>query len=165
MRPADILRMALRNMWQRRVRTILCLIGIVVGCTTLLMTAGGVLGIQTAFQAAFAASDSARQVVVRAGRHWPDFPDYADIRIEGEMNEARSSRIRVRLYQIKMVERFRQSPAVVEPITRDTMRQVEPMRHVQAVVTLGGVSGMLTVEPATGSMPGGKARCSRRFSA
>ena len=57
MRTSDILRMAVHNLWHRRMRTLLNLNGIVTGCIVLLMTASGASGVREAIHALFDSSD------------------------------------------------------------------------------------------------------------
>lgn len=93
----DILRMAAHNLRQRKLRTALNLLGIVVGCVVLLMTAAGVSGVKDAIHLLFDSAESARQIGVMAERYPNDEPPEGTIVVEGQMSDERKERIRRRL--------------------------------------------------------------------
>jgi putative ABC transport system permease protein len=100
MRLIDILSLALGNLWQRKLRTCLNLLGIVIGCTVLLLTAAGTSGVKKAVQAIFDSSEFAKEILVNADRYAAvgDPPD-GTIVVEGDMDPQRRERIRQALEQ------------------------------------------------------------------
>ncbi len=100
MRLIDILLMALGNLWQRKLRTGLNLLGIVIGCTVLLLTAAGTSGVKKAVQAIFDSSEFAKEILVSADRYNAiDDPPEGTIVVEGDMDQQRRERIRQALKQ------------------------------------------------------------------
>ena len=76
MRASDVFRMAVHNLWQRRMRTLFNQTGIVTGCIVLLMTAAGTSGARNAIHALFDSSDFARQIYIfSGGRSWEEPPE------------------------------------------------------------------------------------------
>ena len=132
MRLSDIAAMALGNLWQRKLRSALNLLGIVIGCTVLLLTAAAASGVEKAVYALFDSSEFARQVQVRPDRYSsiPDPPD-GKIVVEGEMSDERRERIRKAL-----VQRWKndQSTAVDWRITHDQVGEMKQIAHVTEVV-------------------------------
>jgi len=80
----DIFQVAFHNLWQRKLRTTLNLIGVVIGNTILLLALAGTNGVRTAVHALFDASE----IVVSAA-----------------MSEDRRKRIEAALENNRMMER------------------------------------------------------------
>lgn len=97
MKMFDIVGMALHNLRYRKARTLLNLLGIVVGCIVLLMTAAGVRGVKEAVRILFDSSETARQIGVVANRYSAATPPEEAMVVEGEMTEERRERIRQQL--------------------------------------------------------------------
>ncbi|MEZ6060939.1 MAG: ABC transporter permease [Planctomycetaceae bacterium] len=127
----EIVRMAVHNLWQRRFRTALNLIGIVIGCVVLLMTAAGAAGVRDAFQALFDASEFAKQIEVYRTHGSRSEPPDGTIIVSGNMSDERRERIRERL-----VQQWKQKRADRKdhPINAETLAKFAAIEHVQAVV-------------------------------
>ena len=127
----DIIAMAIHNLWQRRLRTLMNQTGVVIGCIVLLMTAAGANGVRAAFQALFDSSEFARQIEVYQSWNAIEDPPEGAVVVEGEMDDERRERIRNRLVQKwknDNVERTRFT------ITREMIEEFEALDHVSAVV-------------------------------
>ncbi|HBE71990.1 MAG TPA: hypothetical protein DDW52_27945 [Planctomycetaceae bacterium] len=97
MNMADIIRMAVHNLRFRKARTLLNLLGIVVGCIVLLMTAAGVRGVKEAVRILFDSSETARQIGLVASSYSVVTPPDEAMVVEGEMSPERRERIRQQL--------------------------------------------------------------------
>ena len=132
MRTSDVLRMAAHNLWHRRMRTLLNLNGIVIGCIVLLMTAGGASGVRSAIHALFDSADFVRQIRIFPGGHGVGEPPESEIVVDAEVSDARRKRIREGLIgQWKQARYHEDSRNEITPQDLDSMRQIP---HVQAVI-------------------------------
>ena len=89
----EIISMAVNDLWQRKLRTCLNLIGIVIGCICVLLTAVGTTGVEKAFRSLFESSEYATQIVVAPNGVGSAKPPTGTIIVEGEMDEERRKRI------------------------------------------------------------------------
>lgn len=130
----EILKMSFLNLWQRKLRTVLNLIGIVTGCVMLLMTSAGATGVRDGIDRIFDTSVFARQIYVfngfKSDVDEDDIPESA-YKIDAEMSPERKERIEKRL-KIK----WRRENSVRKRITIDQQwtREMEQTKHVQEVV-------------------------------
>ena len=132
MRASDVFRMAVHNLWQRRMRTLFNLTGIVTGCIVLLMTASGTSGARNAIHALFDSSDFTRQIYIfPGGRSWEEPPE-GEIVIDAEISDARRKRIHLALAN-QWNER-RQSQNDSNEITTEDLETIRKLPHVLAVV-------------------------------
>ena len=89
--------MAFHNLWRRKSRTALNLIGVVIGCVMLMMTAAGATGVKSAIILLFDQSEDTRNIqIYKGGESIQDVPDEA-VQVEGEMSDERRKRIEKRL--------------------------------------------------------------------
>jgi putative ABC transport system permease protein len=162
MKLTDIVCMAIHNLWQRRLRTTLNLIGVVIGCIILLMTAAGAGGVEDAIQVLFDSSEFARQIGVFSGRHSMEEPAEGEIVVEGEMSDERRERIHQALVLSWKREFAKEHNWMM---TRDTLAEISKIPHVTAVVpeihlqctfTLDGepLADALNGEPFAGNVTG-----------
>ena len=131
MRNSDVLRMAVHNLWHRRMRTLLILNGIVTGCIVLLMTASGASGVREAIHALFDSSDFARQIYIFTGRGVQEEPPESEIVVDAEMSDARRKRIREAL--IIKWKRDRYAENSRNEITPQDLNLMREIPHVLAV--------------------------------
>ena len=132
MRTFDVFRMAVHNLWQRRVRTLFNLTGIVTGCIVLMMTAAGTSGARDAIHALFDSSDFARQIFIfPGGSSWEEPPE-DEIIIDAEISDARRERIRNAL--VSQWNQQRQSQNGRNEITSEDLDAIRKIPHVLAVV-------------------------------
>lgn len=94
MKSSDLFGMALHNLRQRRIRTLLNLVGIVTGCIVLLMTAAGTSGVRQAFHTLFESSDFTRHIYLFPRRGGWEEPPEGTIVIDAKISDARRERIR-----------------------------------------------------------------------
>ncbi|MEL7500027.1 MAG: FtsX-like permease family protein [Planctomycetota bacterium] len=95
----DIIKMAWLNLWQRKLKSSLNLIGIVLGSTIVLLTAAGVNGVDDALRMLFDSSEFAREVEVSPSYRSSEEPPEAFVNIVASMPEDRRERIRESLVQ------------------------------------------------------------------
>ncbi len=153
MRTSDVIRMAVHNIWQRRVRTLFNLAGIVTGCIVLLMTAAGTSGVRNAIYALFDSSDFARQIYIFPGGHAWQEPPEGEIVIDAKMSESRRERIRKALIvQWNQQRRIRNTR---HEITTDDLDSIRKIPHVLAV--LPEATSNCVIKTDTGSLPTGAA--------
>ncbi len=132
MRASDVFRMAVHNLWQRRMRTLFNLTGIVTGCIVLLMTAAGTSGARAAIRTLFDSSDFARQIYIfPGGRSWEEPPE-GEIVIDAKISDARRKRIRSAL--VSQWNEQRQSQSARNEITAEDLDSIRKIPHVLAVV-------------------------------
>lgn len=132
MRTSDVFRMAIHNLWQRRVRTLFNLTGIVTGCIVLLMTAAGTAGVRHAIHALFDSSDFVRQIYIFPGGHVWQEPPEGEIVIDAQMNEARRKRIRKAL--ISQWNQQRRIGSLRKEITTTDLNSICKIPHVVAAI-------------------------------
>lgn len=126
----DIFKMAAHNLWQRKMRTALNLIGIVVGCIVLLMTIAGVTGVKQAIHLLFDSAEAARQIGVYAGNEKQEPPAEA-IKVVGKMSDERRERLSERLEK-----QWQESvdDTIDWKLTSERIRPLAELPHVQSVV-------------------------------
>ena len=94
MRIADIIKMAIHNMRRRWLRTLLNLLGIVLGTAIILMTTAGTSGVKTALNSLFENSDLTRKVIVRRGQTVDEtMLDESEWRVSQPMSDRRRNRL------------------------------------------------------------------------
>lgn len=137
MRRSDILSMAIHNLRRRTARTLLNLLGIVVGCIVLLMTAAGVRGVKNAIHVLFDASESARQIAVIPSDYPSQDPPAEAVAVEGEMADERRDRIAEKLDQ-KWRSTHRSDKKW--ELTEQEIERLESVEHIESVVPRVNVS-------------------------
>lgn len=147
MRLIDVLTMAVHNLRQRAFRTVLNLVGVVIGCIVLLMTSAGVTGVKEAFHVLFDSSEFARQIEVALSWESREEPPTGAIVVEGEMSDERRERIRERLVQQWKIENTERDQYTITKAmlddwaTWDHVIAVVPYVHIRCRVTVGNESG------------------------
>ncbi len=131
MRLDDVLKMAIHNLWQRKLRTALNLTGIVVGCIVLLMTVAGVSGVKDALHALFDSAEAARQIGVYPNPYSGLEPPEKAIEVIGEMSEERRTRIRDRLTDLWKSQNRRPRDWRITP---QQIAAMSALPHVRSVV-------------------------------
>lgn len=129
----DIFAMAIHNLWQRKMRTLMNQAGVVIGCIVLLMTASGANSVKDGFRALFDSSEFARQVEVYQSHGFDastKVPEGA-VKVEGQMDEDRRQRIRQALERIWKSKNLKRTNFRITP---DVVKQFERLDHVDAVI-------------------------------
>ena len=131
MRMRDILSMAVHNLRQRWARTLLHLIGIVVGCIVVLMTLAGVRGVKETLHVLFDSSETARQIGILSGNMPTSAPPEEAVRVDGEMSDDRRERIAMQLENVWRNENRRAEPWRID---NAAIHQIGQLSHVESVV-------------------------------
>ncbi|MCA9066296.1 MAG: hypothetical protein KDA96_24685, partial [Planctomycetaceae bacterium] len=133
----DIIAMAFLNLFQRRARTILNLIGIVTGTVVLLMCAAGSSGVHHAVHLLFDQSDIVRRCLVHPTAVWEEPPEEA-LLVDSSVPEVRAARIRERLRREWMNRNLRTGKTSVTPEDIQSIRQLPHVVQVHPEAALGG---------------------------
>lgn len=149
MRLHDLLKMATHNLWQRRGRTALNLIGVVVGCIVLLMTFAGVAGVKHAVHLLFDSTEAARQIGVYGGRTGEQPPAEALV-VQGQMSGERRERIRQRLEERWQEQRRTPSDWM---LTGERLQELAELPHVLSMVPEVSVPCTIKVDGPADSEP------------
>lgn len=130
MKLIDILKMAIHNLWQRKLRGALNLIGIVIGCIILLLTTAGATGVEKAIHVLFNSSEYARQIEVMPGRR-DSSKDAESVVVEGEMSDQRRERIKIKIVEHERRKKWIQNRVFLTP---EFVDEFEKEPHVVEVV-------------------------------
>ncbi len=155
MRTSDVFRMAVHNLWQRRVRTLFNLAGIVTGCIVLLMTAAGTSGARDAIHTLFDSSDFARQIYIFPGGGSWEEPPAGEIIVDAEMSEARRERIRTALK--RQWNQDRNAKNRRHEITLEELDSIRRIPHVVAVIPEATTRCVIRTDSE--SVPSGMTAC------
>ncbi len=134
MRAADILHIALSALYRQKLRTLLTIIGVLVGTFILILSLSLGQGIKQAIVREFHQHDQLRQIYVHSGykaRESDIPPD--ELAIKGPMSEAKRERLR------KAAVRWwsRGHPVrAVKPLTPERLRDIAAIDHVNEVAPL-----------------------------
>lgn len=140
----DTIGMAINNLLQRRGRSALNLLGVVIGCTMLLMAAAGGQGVVLAIEALFERSEFARQIHGSPdyGFGQAEVPEDA-VQVTGEMSEQRRNRISEILKQEWMNENRTKETFGIDS---NQLNAVEKMPHVCEVIPNSWITGVLSLD-------------------
>ena len=155
----DLVRMALHNFRQRKLRTALNLTGIVTGCVVLLMTAAGGAGVKDAIHLLFDSAEFTRQIYV-----WPggepqlDAPPEALV-VDADVSDERRERIQDWLETKWRQEQWAQQgeQREPEPLDRDLLDELRRIPHVLEVTAESPVQHSVTLGdvPSVNAVSGG----------
>jgi putative ABC transport system permease protein len=130
-RPGDIFRIALASLWQQKVRTVLTLLGVVIGSLALTLSVSVGRGVHDQILREFSRFDQFRRIHI-----WPGFgkPEAevppAEQEIHGTMSDAKRERLRqVRTWRWLRTHGRR----TLKPLTRDRLQALLSLDHVQSV--------------------------------
>lgn len=132
MRFTDIVGFALSALYRQKTRTILTVLGVVIGSLVLLLSLSVGQGVREIIAAEWRRNDQLRRITV-----WPNFrPPEADIpekdiQVKGEMSDERRERLRQTLIR-GWQGRPKQDTA--KRLTRERLRELAALDHVEAVV-------------------------------
>jgi putative ABC transport system permease protein len=127
----DVVCMALVTLWQQRGRTLLTLVGVVVGSLILLFSLAARRGVQEAVVRVFSESDELRHIEI-----WPQYNAPEDevpleaVKPQGEMSAARRKRIRKMLIRQWQQDHQRERTG----ITRERLNELIALPHVGQVI-------------------------------
>jgi putative ABC transport system permease protein len=134
LRAADILRIALSALYQQKLRTLLTVIGVLVGTFILILSLSLGQGVRGAVIREFRQHDQLRQVYVHTGykARESDIPP-EELTIEGPMSVAKRERLRK-----AAVRWWSRNHAVraIKPLTPERLRDLAAIDHVSEVVPL-----------------------------
>lgn len=134
MRPIDLFRLSLGALWRQKLRTLLTLLGVIIGTATLSVSLSIGLGVREVLENQFSKEERLREISVFANYDAPD-SDTSDIppevtAIEGEMPDAKRERLREA--SIKFWKRVAQR-RVPKPLTPERLQELSRLEHVQSV--------------------------------
>ena len=131
MRAADIVSMALVSLWQQRGRTLLTLIGVVIGSLILLFSLAARRGVKEAVVRVFSQGDELRRIEIFPNYYPPEeeIPREA-LEPQGPLDPAKRERIRRMLARQWQREHQRERRG----ITRERLIELESIDHVAQVV-------------------------------
>lgn len=154
MRTSDVLRMAVHNLWHRRMRTLLNLNGIVTGCIVLMMAASGASGVRTAIHTLFDSSDFVRQIHIFPGDGVLEEPPESEIVVDAEISDARRKRIREALIGQWKQDRYDENRR--NEITSQDLASMREIPHVLAVIPDATTACVIktNAEPLSGRIAG-----------
>jgi putative ABC transport system permease protein len=123
--------MALTSLWQQPGRTLLTLVGVIIGSLILLFSLAARRGVQEAVVRVFSQSDELRRIEIWPTNYPPDDEiPRAELEPQGQMSPAKRERIRRMLVRHWQQEHQRERRG----ITRERLTELESMDHVAHVV-------------------------------
>ena len=130
----DVAMMAMHNLWSRKLRTFLNILGVVLACVVLSMMLAGTRGVSRGFDRMINQSEYARRFSIyrRWDRSTPVPPEVLEI--EGDMDSARRRRLQQRLES-----EWRRNNSTRVPLTGEqlsVLRKLPHMRELQPVAQL-----------------------------
>lgn len=140
---AELLRMAVHNLWRRKARTLLNLLGVVVGGIVLLMTAAGGGGVREAVQGLFDSSPYARQIEIMPSHNSDLTPPESVLQVTAAMSPERKERIQEAIKQQWQSEQ--EDSADSHSIPAATVAALERTPHVKQVVPDTFFQGQVTI--------------------
>ncbi len=157
MKISDVIQMALHNLWSRKLRTILNLVGVVVSCVILMMTLAGTRGVRTGLMSIINSSDEAKRFMIYPGFDKSKEPPAEAIQVEGQMSEDRRQRLQKRLRRRWLNKNARRTGFTQEVI--EELRAYEHVEHVAVhqpirfVIKMGEKSFYGSLNGAVGNEP------------
>jgi putative ABC transport system permease protein len=130
-RIGDVFQIALSALWQQKVRTVLTLLGVVVGSLMLTLSVSVGRGVHDRILSEFTRFDQFRRIHVWAGFGKPEaeIPP-AELEVRGPMSDAKRERLRKVLVRRWTWTHGRRSP---KPLTRDRIQMLAALDHVASV--------------------------------
>ncbi len=130
----DIIRMAIHNLRRRPFRTILNLLGIVLGTVMVLMTMAGSEGVKHALHSVLESSDFTRKVIARrTSKVSEEDLDQSRWKISQPMSAARRERMEESLKKF-LLEEKRKTDGRYRQINQETLKQFGELHNVIEVV-------------------------------
>lgn len=134
MRLTDTLKMAIHNMLRRPFRSILNLVGIVLGTSIILLTIAGSNGVKAALNSLLNGSELARKIIVHRGSSVKaSMLDESQWKIDTPMSSDRRERLEDALKDFLLNE-LRQKDGQVEYLTSELLRKIEGFDNVDNAV-------------------------------
>jgi len=133
LRTADLISFGLSALWRQKLRTILTLLGVIIGTATLVISVSVGEGVRVAIDEQFSKESGLRHVSV--------FPNYDGVddsydgvpdsilEIPGEMSEAKRERIR----KLEAARYKQARPGPPKPLTREKIEELRRLPHVVEV--------------------------------
>jgi len=129
MRFRDLLIMAAHNLWSRKLRTALNLLGVLIGCVLLIMTISGTRGVRRGIRNIMHGSDDALRLVIHRG-YRPNAQVPPDVlRVDERMDPVRRARIRERLRS-----RWLRKNVPRRSLGSEELTQLRALKHVVEVI-------------------------------
>ena len=93
----DVVSMAFHNLWSRKLRTFLNILGVVLACVVLAMMMAGTRGVAASFERMINESDEIRRFAIYRSWEREDKAPAEATKVTGEMSDARRARLEDRL--------------------------------------------------------------------
>lgn len=145
MRWRELIRMAAGNLTSRWGRTALNLLGVIIGCTTLLLTAACGAGVRDTFYLMFDSSPEARRVIVsrqyssRQYVDWKKAPEEA-IKVPDGVSPTRADRIREQLaHEWAIAENEKLPQRTREPLSLDDVEAFAKLKHIDFAIPITAI--------------------------
>lgn len=130
MRVADLIRMSIANLWSRRWRTILNLIGVVIGCMLMILMFAGTRGVSSSLFALLDSNHAARIIYIQPNiRNDAIEAPKEVVRVEGELDALQRKLIGKRLEQD-----WKSKNTVDRELTLEMAESLRSMEHVTDVI-------------------------------
>lgn len=130
MRFADLLALAFRGLFERKLRTFLALLGVVIASVLIILCLAASEGMHLEIARQFDMGDRLRRIRVFAGQADPEEAIPAEkLKVVGEMSEAKRKRIKQAIIRDWNRKHFK--PKI--PLTSEKLRELEAIPHVAAV--------------------------------
>ena len=135
MRFRDLLILSLSSLWRQKLRTLLTLLGVVIGTATLTVSLAVGIGIREVIEDQFRKEERLREIAVFPNYEAPD-SDVKDIppavtAIQGEMSDAKRERLREAAIKHWKRSASRRLP---KPLTKNRLEEIAQIDHVVSVI-------------------------------
>jgi len=150
----DLVALAFSALRQQKVRTVLTLLGVVIGTFVLLLSLSVGQGVRTAIAEEWRRNDQLRSITVYRGRRNPeqDIPA-SELEVKGVMSDARRDRLR----QV-LIRRWSDKPFQDwNHLTPERLEELAALDHVEAVVPLVWFAGRARFNQQSSRMTAGSA--------
>lgn len=130
MRTTDLLKLSMTDLWQRKLRSVFTLAGIVLGTILLLLVVSGGVGVMRAVEKQYRSSDELRRIQVYT-HYVPSAEGVPEEqrRIEGEMSETRRARLEAAALRLHPHAEY----TVEHPISPALLDEWAALDHVELV--------------------------------
>lgn len=145
----DVMSMAFHNLWSRKLRTVLNIIGVVLACVVLAMMMAGTRGVAEGFDRMINDSDEVRRFALyRSWKRGDKAPEDVT-KVVGDMNDQRRARIRHRLNE----DWLRQNADRVL-LDKEHLGELKSLPHIMRLDPQSQLTGTMTIGDAseTGSI-------------
>jgi putative ABC transport system permease protein len=135
---ADVLGLALVALWQRKLRTVLTLLGVIFGTLVLVASLSLGRGVQDTIVREYSRHNQLRNIQVHPGRGRPGDAPEEELRIEGEVNAERRQRLRTALAERWQMRNSSRPQMRLTSERMEQLRQIERVASVRPLIQING---------------------------